>query len=100
MGLLALPPSAHASWELVWSDEFDGSSIDSSHWTIDIGTGPPYPGWGNNELEYYTSRPHNAYVTNGVLHIVALQESYMGSSYTSAKLKSSGRFAKKYGRFE
>src|SRR5262245_26550898 len=100
MGLLALPPSAHASWDLVWSDEFDGSSIDPSHWTFDIGTGPPYPGWGNNELEYYTSRPQNAYVTNGVLHIVALQESYMGSSYTSAKLKSSGLFAKKYGRFE
>jgi len=100
IGLLALPLSARAGWQLVWSDEFDGSSIDSSHWTFDIGTGPPYPGWGNDELEYYTSRPQNAYVSNGVLHIVAIQENYMGSSYTSAKLKSSGRFAKKYGRFE
>jgi beta-glucanase (GH16 family) len=90
----------HAGGQLPWSDEFDGTSLDPSHWTFDIGTGPPYPGWGNNELEYYTSRPQNVYVTNGLLHIVALQESYNGSSYTSAKLKTRGFFYQKYGRFE
>ena len=90
----------HAGGQLVWSDEFDGTSLDTTHWTFDLGTGPPYPGWGNNELEYYTSRPENVYVTNGVLHIVALQESYNGSSYTSAKLKTRGLFYQKYGRFE
>src|SRR5438034_2451702 len=68
--------------------------------TLFRSTGPPYPGWGNNELEYYTSRPENVYVTNGLLHIVALQESYNGSSYTSAKLKTRGLFLQKYGRFE
>jgi beta-glucanase (GH16 family) len=91
---------ALASWQLVWSDEFNGSSLDTNHWTFDIGTGPPYPGWGNNELEYYTSRPENVYVTNGLLHIVARQESYSGSSYTSARLKTQGLFAMCYGRFE
>src|SRR5437016_9403661 len=85
--LLALAVAAggnrvYADWQLVWSDEFNGAAIDPSRWTFDIGTGPPYPGWGNNELEYYTSRPENAYLTNGLLHIVARQESYSGSSYT------------------
>jgi beta-glucanase (GH16 family) len=98
--LLGVARPAQAGWQLAWSDEFNGSSIDSSHWTFDIGTGPPFPGWGNNELEYYTSRPQNAYVTNGLLHIVALQESYNGSGYTSAKMKTSGLFSKKFGRFE
>src|SRR5438093_1651333 len=90
----------HADGQLIWSDEFDGASLDASHWIFDIGTGPPYPGWGNNELEYYTSRPQNVYVTNGLLHIVALQESYNGASYTSARLKTRGLFYQKYGRFE
>ncbi|MDB6017150.1 MAG: hypothetical protein JWR19_1639 [Pedosphaera sp.] len=92
--------TAHGAGPLVWSDEFDGSVIDASHWTYDIGNGPPYPGWGNNELEYYTSRPENAYVSNGMLHVVARQEAYGGQNYTSAKMKTSGLFSKKYGRVE
>ncbi|WP_050785596.1 family 16 glycosylhydrolase [Pedosphaera parvula] len=91
----------HADGQLVWSDEFDGSSINTNHWTFDIGNGPSgLPGWGNNELEYYTSRPENAFVSNGVLHIVAKKESYNGQNYTSAKLKTTGLFSKRYGRFE
>ncbi len=91
---------AKAEWQLVWSDEFGGGSINTNHWTFDIGTGPPYPGWGNSELEYYTSRSQNAYVSNGLLHIVAQSESYNGSSYTSAKLKTLGLFSQADGRFE
>jgi beta-glucanase (GH16 family) len=87
-------------WQLSWSDEFEGSTINPNNWAFDTGTGPPYPGWGNNELEYYTSRPQNAYVTNGMLHIVARQESYSSSSYTSAKMKTAGMFSQTYGRFE
>jgi len=89
-----------AEWHLVWSDEFNGSSIDTNHWTFDIGTGPPYPGWGNNELEFYTSRPENAYVSNGVLHVVARKESFGGANYTSARMKTQGLFGKVYGRLE
>jgi len=84
----------------VWHDEFNGSTIDTSRWGYDIGTGPPYPGWGNKELEYYTSRPENAYVASGLLHIVARSESYSSSSYTSARLKTYGLFSPTYGRFE
>ena len=97
---LSVIQTANAAWQLAWTDEFNGSVIDTKHWKFDVGTGPPYPGWGRNELEYYTSRLQNAYVSNGVLHIVARHEAYNGSSYTSAKLNSLGRFSHTYGRFE
>ena len=80
--------SAAGSWQLVWSDEFSGTNVDTSKWTFDIRNGSG--GWGNGELEYYTSRATNVYVNNGVLHIVARKESYGGCSYTSAKLKTAG----------
>ena len=99
LGLSVVQP-AHAAWRLVWNDEFLGSAIDTNNWTFGIGTGPPYPGWGNNELEDYTSRPENASVSNGVLHLVARRESYEGSSDTSAKLTTLGLFSQTYGRFE
>ena len=96
-----MPGPTNAYWQLVWNDEFSGDSIDPTHWTFDIGTGcPSLCGWGNNELEYYTSRTNNAYVAGGLLHIVAQSESYSGSSYTSAKLKTLGLFSQTYGRFE
>ena len=88
----------YGNWNLTWSDEFNGSVINPSVWTFDIGTGSG--GWGNNELEYYTSRPTNAFVSGGLLHIVARQESYNGSSYTSARMKTQGLYSKTRGRFE
>jgi len=84
--------SVRADPQLVWSEEFDGNSVNVNNWTFDIGNGSG--GWGNNELEYYTTRPENLYVTNGLLHIVARQESYGGKNYTSAKLKTTGLFSK------
>lgn len=54
---------------LVWSDEFNGNSIDTSKWGFEIGTGSN--GWGNNEQQYYTNRSDNAYVADGALHIRA-----------------------------
>lgn len=82
------------TWNLVWSDEFNGSSIDSSNWTFDTGGG----GWGNKELECYTSRSVNARVQNGNLLIIARHESYGGSDYTSARLKTQGLRSFMYGK--
>jgi beta-glucanase (GH16 family) len=88
---------AHGGWKLIWSDEFNGNSIDTNHWKFERGNDH---GWGNNELEFYTGRPDNAYVSNGVLHIVARSENTNGFAFTSARMKSKGLFAQKYGRFE
>ena len=99
--VLAILPlsSAYAAltWNIVWSDEFNGSAINPNVWTFETGNNN---GWGNSELEYYTGRAQNAYVSNGLLHVVARKESYAGFSYTSARLKSQGHLAKAYGRFE
>jgi len=88
----------------VWSDEFNspnGSPIDRSKWTFDLGG----DGWGNEELEFYTDRPENAYIQDGNLVIKAIAEKYRDSkgvnhNYTSARLKTFGKFSQTYGRFE
>ena len=83
-------------WSLVWHDEFDGTAIDSANWTYDIGAG----GWGNGEAQYYTSRPENARIEDGMLVIEAHQEKYEDSYYTSARLKTQGLQSFQYGRIE
>lgn len=92
------PQDAPAGWKLTWSDEFNGHSIDRSKWGFETGNGES--GWGNNELEYYTDRPANAFVENGMLHIRVLKESYHGFNYTSARMLTRGHFSQKYGRFD
>ena len=88
---------------LVWQDEFavDGAP-DSLIWGADIGNGDAegIPGWGNGERQYYTDRPENMVVENGVLKITALKESFQGSDYTSARILTKGKYQKKFGRFE
>ena len=93
-----------SGWTLVWSDEFNGANgsvVDASKWVSETGGG----GWGNDELEYYTNRPLNAHQQDGNLLIKVLQEKYTGSdgvtrNYTSARLKTLGKFTQAYGRFE
>lgn len=92
----------HRNWKLVWSDEFEGTlgtQPDASKWIYDIGTGTD--GWGNLELQYYTDRGENiALDGTGNLVITAQKESFAGSSYTSARIKTEGLFQPKYGRIE
>jgi len=98
------PSPDEKSWELVWSDEFsgpNGAPPDPAKWVIETGGG----GWGNNELEYYTDRPKNVYQQDGNLVITALQDKYQGADgvardYTSARLKTQGKFSQTLGRFE
>ncbi len=85
-------------YKLVWSDEFNGTSLDLTKWSYEIGNGTN--GWGNNELEYYTNMTQNCNVQNGILNIVAAKESYSGYNYTSARIKTQGRFSFKYGKIE
>jgi beta-glucanase (GH16 family) len=95
------PPPA-TQWNIVWSDEFNGNCINTNVWTFETGNGcPNLCGWGNNELEYYTSRTNNAYESGGLLHIVAQEESTNGFSFTSARMKTEGLYnTPVYGRIE
>ena len=96
--------SIEQNWTLVWSDEFGGprgSDVDPSKWVLEVGGG----GWGNQELEYYTNRLENAHVQDGNLVIRAQREKYTDKEnvtrdYTSARLKTQGKFSQNYGKFE
>ena len=100
----AAQPQSPAGWTLTWSDEFnapDGAPVDNSKWVLETGGN----GWGNQELEYYTTRSQNSFHQSGNLVIKVLQEKYTGADnvtrdYTSARLKTAGKFSQKYGRFE
>ena len=87
---------AESSWKLVWSDEFDGDSLNTDVWTRETGGS----GWGNNELQYYTDRTDNSYVSDGTLKIVAKRENYSNCRFTSARLKTAGKKSFKYGKME
>lgn len=90
------------NWQLAWSDEFEGAAgqaPDATKWIYDIGTGNN--GWGNQELQYYTNRPENVSLDGqGNLVITARRETFAGSAFSSARLKTQGLFEQAYGRFE
>lgn len=88
-------------YELAWSDEFDGSTVDANKWEFQIGDGRAYglpSGWGNNELQYY--RAENAMVEGGFLSITAKVEPFENKPYTSARLRTRLKGDWTYGRFE
>jgi beta-glucanase (GH16 family) len=101
---LAQTQPAKSQWNLVWSDEFNGgngSVPDKSKWVIETGG----DGWGNHELEYYTNRLENVAMQDGKLVITARREGYSDGQgvfrgFTSARIKSAGKFSQRYGRFE
>ena len=53
-----------------------------------------------DELENYTERQENSFVSNGNLIIEARQESYNGSNYTSARMVTKGKKTFTYGRID
>ncbi len=100
-------PTATAEWDrpgwtLRWQDEFSGPAIDRANWTFDIGDGTLYgiPGWGNDERQFYTERPENARIEDGVLVIEAREERIIRGDYTSARLKTEGLQELQFGRIE
>ncbi|MFW2377415.1 MAG: family 16 glycosylhydrolase [Cellulophaga baltica] len=97
-GVVQEPSSVDVTFtNLIWSDDFDvDGTPNAANWTYDIGAG----GWGNNESQYYTNSTNNAVVSDGTLKITAKAETFSGSNYTSARLKSQGLFDFTYGRVD
>lgn len=93
-------------YTLVWNDEFDGTELDMSKWSFQIGTKDPNGGpdnWGNEELEYYTDKNHE--VKDGKLVITAKKEEMEGMPYTSTRIRTitddgETLYAPRYGRVE
>jgi len=87
-------------WDLVWNDEFKSTSINTTKWTFEVNA----QGGGNNELQYYTDRPVNAYIENEALVITALKETFTGvegtRDFTSARLVTKNKGDWKYGRLD
>ena len=96
--ILAGAPVVANAETLLWSDEFDsGTAPNPDVWTPDLGNW----GWGNNELQNYTSDPANLRVENGNLVIAARKSgSGSGASFTSARIKSIDNLTVKYGTIE
>lgn len=88
---------------LVAEDNFDVDGAPNPDiWSIEIGDGTAQgiPGWGNNELQFYTDREENVKVENGFLLITARQEQFNGAGFTSARLITKGKLETQYGRIE
>jgi len=92
-GNTANPPTP-TSYQLVWSDEFNRSAIDTTNWNFEIGGN----GWGNHEQEYY--QRENASIENGCLVITGKKEGEGGKHYTSSRMTTQAKHEFLYGRIE
>jgi len=111
----ATPSPTGGSWQLVWSDEFDGAALDATRWNMITDCW----GGGNREQQCYTARPENVSIQGGVLSLTAHEESHTGDAwpahikpfqanpneqrtqpFTSGKVTTAGNASWLYGRFE
>lgn len=83
-------------FQLVWSEEFDGTTLDLTKWSYETGGN----GFGNQEKQYYTNRPDNIRLENGSLVIEAKKEVYQTNNYTSARINSRNKVSFTYGKIE
>lgn len=83
-------------YKLVWSDEFDGTTLNTDNWTPIINGN----GNGNNEKQYYTDRPENLRVEGGMLIIEARKERHEWAEYTSARIVTKDKADFCYGKME
>jgi beta-glucanase (GH16 family) len=107
--LAAASPASAQTWNLVWSDEFDGpagSFPDSTDWGYDVGNNG---GWGNGEWEYYCAAGSNEapcsaanpnVFMNGSGSLVIRARRDASGQWTSTRMLTRDRFSVQYGRIE
>lgn len=84
-------PAQRASWHMIWSDEFGGTTLNAHKWNAEYIASPR-----NNELEYYI--PRNVELHGGHLSLISKHESYQGQEYTSAAVDTYQKFSFTYGK--
>lgn len=82
---------------LVWSDEFNNGSLDTSKWNYETGTGVNGD-FGTGQLDRATDRPENVSFQNGIhgadggcLVITTRAESYVDRNYTSGRINTTDK---------
>jgi hypothetical protein len=93
------PPALDpAGWKSVWSDEFNGTSVDKTKWNVRTNEGRDI------DLGCETDSPQNVFENNGTLTVRALRATAKCSSqtraYTEGYLDTIGKASFTYGRFE
>ncbi len=85
------------AYKLLWQDLFEADGLpDASIWNLETGG----HGFGNGEQQFYSDRMKNAFVKNGMLHLVAYKEDYQNKHYTSAKITTENKKSIMHGRIE
>ncbi|MEL6844095.1 MAG: glycoside hydrolase family 16 protein, partial [Bacteroidota bacterium] len=87
------------SMELIWQDEFDGTSLNTTDWTFEYGNGcdKGLCGWGNNELQLYTDEEANIKLENGRMTITAREDN---GTYTSTRIITQDKVEVRFGRID
>ena len=91
---------AKCEWELVWSDEFDGTELNTAYWNVEDNA----RGGGNAELQYYS--PNNVSIERhpvsgeNCLVLSARREDYRNRPCTSARLNTQDKMTVCYGKIE
>jgi beta-glucanase (GH16 family) len=90
-------PLTYPGYTLTWADEFTNKVIDPASWTFESGNNS---GWGNNELQSYTDRTQNVFVSQGNLILEARAELYNLFNYTSTRMITKNKKMFKFGRID
>ncbi|KAF4326007.1 hypothetical protein G195_000272 [Phytophthora kernoviae 00238/432] len=102
---------AISGMNLIWQDEFTGTTLDTSKWNYETGyylnNDPATWGWGNAELQHYTNSTQNVFVQDGKLNIKAMNDSKSFpqdpnryAQYSSGKINTKDKLSLKYGRVD
>lgn len=106
--MLAAPALQAQTWNIQWSDEFNGAANaapNAANWAYDTGNNN---GWGNGEIEFYcaafsnaapcsSSRPNTFLDGNGNLVLHAINTN---RQWTSGRMNTNGKQSFQYGRVE
>ena len=97
---LSLTSCVKSEWKLVWSDEFDGETLNAAYWNVEDNA----RGGGNAELQYYA--PKNVTIERhpitgeSCLVLNAQRENYGNRPCTSARLNTQDKVTVEYGKVE